>query len=82
MRSLHAKLTLIIFIALTGLLCLGDANAANWYVRPSAAGSNTGADWNNAWSLSSINWGSIQAGDTVWLAGGSYSAPLTIQASG
>ncbi|MBV9999042.1 MAG: right-handed parallel beta-helix repeat-containing protein, partial [Verrucomicrobia bacterium] len=26
--------------------------------------------------------GSIQAGDTVWLAGGSYSAPLTIQASG
>ncbi len=56
--------------------------AANWYVRPSATGANNGADWNNAWSSSSINWSRVSAGDTVWLAGGSYSSGLTISQSG
>ncbi|NOS70519.1 MAG: hypothetical protein HOP33_11385 [Verrucomicrobia bacterium] len=49
-----------------------SANAANWYVRSSSVGSNNGTDWNNAWSLSSINWASVSAGDTIYLAGGSY----------
>jgi hypothetical protein len=67
--------------AIGTLLFVGSANAANWYVRPTSAGSNTGADWNNAWSLSGISWGNVKAGDTVWLAGGSYGG-LAIGASG
>ena len=55
---------------------------ANWYVRPSATGANTGADWNNAWSSSSIKWSSVKGGDTLWLAGGSYSGGLSVGASG
>jgi hypothetical protein len=54
---------------------------ANYYVRPSATGANSGADWNNAWSASSISWTKVTAGDTVWLAGGSYSS-LSIGKSG
>jgi hypothetical protein len=68
--------------AIGTLLFVGSANAANWYVRPTSAGSNTGADWNNAWSISGISWGNVKAGDTVWLAGGKYSDGLTTGASG
>lgn len=56
--------------------------AANWYVRPNSTGANSGADWNNAWSAFSINWSRVSAGDTVWLAGGSYSSGLNVSASG
>jgi hypothetical protein len=56
--------------------------AVDWYVRPNATGSNNGKDWNNAWSSSSINWGGVSAGDTVWLAGGSYSSGLSVSKSG
>lgn len=72
--------TLIVIVAL--LVLGGHAYSANWYVRPSSAGSNTGVDWNNAWSMSSIEWGSVGPGDTVWLAGGTYSSALTVSASG
>ncbi|HYA40447.1 MAG TPA: hypothetical protein VEF34_04050 [Syntrophobacteraceae bacterium] len=66
-----------------------NAQAANWYVDPNATGSNTGASWANAWTaFSSITWGSggVQAGDTLYISGGSssqtYTSPLTIGASG
>ena len=57
---------------------------ANWYVRPSPAGSNSGADWNNAWNMASLNshWSSISSGDTVWLAGGTYTTGLSPSQSG
>ena len=53
-------------------LFLSSANASNWYVRPSAAGSANGSSWSNAWSLNGISWGNVAAGDTIWMAGGSY----------
>ncbi|MBV8278647.1 MAG: hypothetical protein JO170_25770 [Verrucomicrobia bacterium] len=64
------------------LLLAINAEAANWYVRPNSSGNNTGSDWNDAWSFSSINWSSVAAGDTVWLAGGTYSSQLVINANG
>jgi len=65
------------------LLLAINAEAANWYVRPNSSGNNTGSDWNNAWSLNSINWGSVQPGDTLWLAGGNYGGgTLTTGTSG
>jgi hypothetical protein len=60
----------LILIALN--LFAGTANAANWYVRPAAAGSANGTNWTNAWSLSGINWSNVNPGDTIWMAGGSY----------
>ena len=69
-----------LFIAL--LLYPFTLLANNWYVRPSSVGSKTGSDWNNAWSPSSIDWSRIAAGDTVWLAGGSYSGGLRVGGSG
>jgi hypothetical protein len=71
MKKLFAAL---IFLPLTLL-------ASDWYVRPNSAGGNSGTDWSNAWDPSSINWSKVSAGDTVWLAGGSYNS-LNISQSG
>src|SRR5208337_5568291 len=59
-----------------------SASAANWYVRPGGAGSKTGADWNNAWDVGSIGWSSVSGGDTVWLAGGTYTSQVHPTSSG
>ncbi|MBI1936260.1 VCBS repeat-containing protein [Candidatus Woesearchaeota archaeon] len=56
----------------------------NFYVRPkgNVYGSGNGLDWNNAWSdVTAINWNAVSAGDTIWIAGGSYGV-LTIGKSG
>ena len=52
--------------------------ATDWYVRKGATGSNSGSDWNNAWNeMSQIKFSSLSCGDTVWLAGGSYTTSLS-----
>jgi hypothetical protein len=68
-----SSISLLVFF----FLIVGSAAAKNWYVRPSTAGLNNGTDWSNAWSISSINWTSVQPGDTIWLAGGTYITQLT-----
>jgi uncharacterized repeat protein (TIGR02543 family) len=57
-------------------------STGDWYVVPGGAGARSGRDWNNATDLGSIPWSSIQAGNTVWIAGGNYSSSLTVGASG
>lgn len=70
-------------LVIAGLvLSAGAAHATNWYVRSGGTGSGSGADWNNAWTLSTIAWGSVKPGDTIWLAGGNYSDAIVIGASG
>jgi hypothetical protein len=61
-----------------------SSRAANWYVRPSSAGADSGKDWDNAWSMSSLNsnWSTVQPGDTVWLAGGTYNTGIAFTKSG
>jgi hypothetical protein len=52
---------------------------ANWYVRPNGGsyGAENGSDWTNAFDgFSSINWAGISCGDTIWIAGGTYTQPL------
>jgi hypothetical protein len=77
--SPKVALTAVVF-----MMCLVSADAANWYVRPSAAGSNNGTSWANAWSMSSLNsnWASVKPGDTVWLAGGTYTTGMHCTQSG
>ena len=70
--------TLLIGLTLLPLTLFG----ADWYVRPGGGGAKNGADWNNAWDSSSISWSAVSDGDTVWLAGGSYSGGLSVGASG
>src|SRR3954466_7595085 len=56
--------------------------AADWFVRSTTTGANNGTDWNNAWSISGINWASVNPGDTIWLAGGTYTGSLNPKKSG
>jgi hypothetical protein len=68
--------------ALVSLFTQAQAWGANFYVRVGATGAKTGADWTNAWAdFGSINWSSIAAGDTVYIAGGTYGA-LDVNKSG
>ena len=56
-----------------------DAKAANWYVRPNGTtyGSSNGTNWSNAIAgLSGIVWSSVSCGDTIWVAGGTYTQNL------
>lgn len=67
------------------LLCFiaSPVGAADWYVKKGATGTNAGTSWTNAWNeMDQIVWGSISAGDTIWVGGGTYSTSLTIGASG
>lgn len=61
----------ILWIILFSLLSY-SASAANWFIRPTSAGSNSGANWNNAWAMTNITWTSVSAGDTLWIGGGTY----------
>ena len=77
--ALSFLLPVIVFAAF-GLLGVRPAEAAGWYVDPAAAGANNGTSWTDAWtSPSSIVWGSsgVQAGDTVYLSGGTTSQTYT-----
>jgi hypothetical protein len=66
------------------ILSLLSSRAANWYVRPSSAGADNGTDWNNAWDIPALNsnWSKVSPGDTVWLAGGTYTSSIQFAANG
>ncbi len=58
-----------------------------WYVDKDASGLNNGTSWNNAWtSFANIGWSNIQAGDVVFISGGTdslvYNETLIIATSG
>jgi hypothetical protein len=61
-----------------------DSLGSNKFVRTSSAGANNGADWNNAWSMTSFNaaFSGLSAGDTVYFAGGTYTTQVYINKSG
>ncbi len=62
------------FLALgLGVILSHISSAADWFVDSTAAGSNTGITWADAWKdLGSIKWGpgGLVAGDTVFISGG------------
>ncbi len=60
----------------------GTDTGTQWFVRPSGGG-GTGASWSNAWNgVENINWSSLAAGDTVWVASGTYTGNLEPGKSG
>lgn len=55
----------------------------SWYVKNNGGASSlSGKDWNNAWNINTINWTAVQPGDTIWVAGGSYSSGLSVGKNG
>ena len=76
------RVLLLVALALGFLFSAEVAFSANWYVVSGGAGSKTGANWSNAWDAGGISWSSISAGDTIWLAGGSYASTLAVGKSG
>jgi len=76
-----------IYLLVYFLFFCTSVHTANHYVDKNANGNNNGTSWTNAWvSFSDINWDSVNAGDTVWISGGSsgqtYTEQLNVQASG
>ena len=52
-------------------------NGGNWYLNANVSTSGNGTSWSNAWkNTGNIVWSSIQPGDTIWVAGGSYGSLL------
>lgn len=69
------RFILLLSLITATMQCFG----ANFYVRKGASGSNNGTSWTNAWNeMSQINFSSVSCGDTIWLAGGTYTTQLTI----
>ena len=88
MTYTNSRVSCVLMKALTTFIFVSylaaSAEAANWFVRSTATGANTGTDWTDAWSnVTQIRWGSgkVVAGDTVYIAGGTYGR-LTVEASG
>src|SRR5574343_1626623 len=78
------KLSYIYTIILITLLSY-QLFATDWYVQPATGeyGSENGTDWANAFDgFADIAWGSISAGDNIYLSDGTYNENMTIGASG
>jgi len=76
MTNTSLKRLLILFV-----FSLTQCFATTYFVRP--GGSGNGTSWANAWgNVSSIGWSSLSPGDTVCVAGGSYSGTLSTGKSG
>jgi hypothetical protein len=76
------KLLIIVFLIYLIFLISSFAEASTWYV--SKNGNNLdGTTWTTAWNeLNRISWNNVQPGDTVLIAGGTYTTRLTMSKSG
>lgn len=77
----------LLTLILIGLAAVA-ANAENLYMRSGlATGNHTGLDWDNAWNgWGQVQWGGgsgqLGQGDTIWMAGGTYTGGIDINGSG
>lgn len=74
-RLLRAVIFIAFIFSAKGVVAAGT----NWYVHKGATGSNNGTSWTNAWNeMNQISFSTVACGDTVWLAGGTYTTSMTI----
>jgi hypothetical protein len=70
MKSITIQIHLLVLFLLVSTLTF----ATDHYVDANASGQNNGTSWANAWeSFSSINWGSVDPGDIIYVSGGTDS---------
>jgi len=63
------------------LLLVPAVYSADYYVRAGVTGDGSG--WDNAWGdFNQVAWNSVSPGDTVWIAGGTYTMSLSPTKSG
>ncbi len=63
-----------ILLIIVLVLFTSTAQAASWYVDNSVGSNGNGISWATAWkNISNISWGSVNAGDIVYISGGSSS---------
>jgi hypothetical protein len=79
-------MNLLLLTLLCSVLAIA-AEAENLYLRSDATGANDGSDWQNAWTdFEQVQWGGelgkLGAGDTLWVAGGTYKQGIVPKASG
>lgn len=67
LRITSSSCILIIFLLL--IFFTSAACAANWFVSTKGAGSKNGTSVDNAWPQTGIVWGSMKAGDTLYVVG-------------
>jgi len=71
-----------IYLALLLILLLPTTFATSYYVSKNGNNSD-GLSWTSSWNeMNQINWANINPGDTIWLAGGTYTTSLSPRASG
>ena len=68
-------------------LSIAVVRGEHLYVSASGAGDANGSDWSNAFAgFGDVSWGTgagqLGAGDTLWIAGGTYTTQLELKASG
>jgi hypothetical protein len=71
LHRLSISLLILLFIHLQGF-------ATVWYVKPTASGSGNGTSWANASASIQTIINAASAGDQIWVAGGTYVAPYTV----
>jgi hypothetical protein len=67
-QKVFQALTFVFAMCICGVVA-ESAQAANHYVRSDAAGSGTGGDWTNAYTVLPVT---LTRGDTYYIAGGNY----------
>jgi hypothetical protein len=74
-------------VSLIWLVVVPMVSAENLYVTPTGSGSQDGSSWSNAFNkFSGVAWGAsphqLGAGDTLWVAGGTYNESVKLKGSG
>lgn len=82
-------LTLLFLLALTCPAVQAQTATKHWYVSKKGQSGGSGSSWQTAWNeVGSINWSSVNPGDTIVLDGGSaggsmvYTGPMYVGKSG
>jgi hypothetical protein len=69
--KIKKQISVLLFALAAMIFVAGNAHAASWYVDNAVAASGNGQSWATAYkNFSNISWGSIHAGDFVYISGG------------